>query len=218
MALPSLRPRLLLTAVVAFAAGIASLQAAAWEKNFVSLAPGKFPQPRPVNVRYAFGWGGFTAANVDVRFQKLKNGQFQFEATGATVGLARALWSYDLVHTARANAETLRPVAVKEVETLRTKQKTTELTFTSSGSDERARRPKARRSHNQNAAIRLSRCPQYQLRPPPPPLTNDDRGRRLSSGGLSRHLRLPLHRHRPRPGTPHRRHWHPPTRSSSTCS
>ncbi len=107
--------------------------AADWESTVSPFAPGSFPEPRPLRARYGFGWNGVTAATGDVRFGKTADGRFQLEATGGTSGLARTLWAYDMKHTATSDARTLRPVRVKETETVRSKTFSTELSFNEAG-------------------------------------------------------------------------------------
>ena len=107
--------------------------AAEWEASLSPFTPGSFPEPRPLRAKYRFGWGSVVAASGDVRFSKTADGKHQLEATGGTSGLARTLWAYDVKHTATSDARTLRPIRVKEVETVRSKKFTTELTFTEQG-------------------------------------------------------------------------------------
>jgi hypothetical protein len=86
-----------------------------------------------LRAHYRFGWGGVTAATGDVRFSKTPDGRFQLEANGGTSGLARTLWAYDVKHVATSDSRTLRPIAVKEVEKIRSKKVTTDITFTETG-------------------------------------------------------------------------------------
>jgi hypothetical protein len=95
--------------------------------------PGDFPELRPLRANYVFGWSGITAATAEVHFTKPGEDRFQLEATGRTVGLVRALWRLDLNYRATADANTLRPLEVNQVETYRWKKLTTHLTFTSTG-------------------------------------------------------------------------------------
>ena len=111
---------------------VAAAQGQAWEKTVTPFAPGSFPDVRPARVHYNFGWAGFSAATADIRLEKLGN-RFQILASGKTVGLARGLWSYELQHKSFSAAPTLRPIQVKEVERTRSKQVTTELTFSPEG-------------------------------------------------------------------------------------
>ncbi len=120
-------PRLALVGLFLFLAAIA--RAEPWEATVTPLLPGSQPEPRALRARYNFGWSGITAATIATRFEKLGDGRFQLAATGGTAGLARALWKYDLRHHALADATTLRPVLVREVEKFRNKEVTTEVTF-----------------------------------------------------------------------------------------
>lgn len=133
MAIPTISLRALLAILWLCVAAIPAARAEGWESTVSTFTPGSFPEPRPVRVRYSFGWGGFTAATADVRFEKLNNGRFRFDASGGTVGLARSLWTYELRHTALSEAETLRPIQVSDVENLRSKRVTTELRFSPEG-------------------------------------------------------------------------------------
>lgn len=62
--------------------------------------------------------------------------------------MARALWPYDVKHTALSDATTLRPIRVSEVENVRSKTFTTKLTFTPEGvtSDREERKDSAVKS------------------------------------------------------------------------
>lgn len=104
-----------------------------WESTVTPFAPGTFPELRPATAKYSFGWNGMTAAAAEVRFTKSANGRSQFDISGGTIGLVRSLWDYEVKHTALADAETLRPIKVHEVEKVRSKRLTTDLTFTPEG-------------------------------------------------------------------------------------
>lgn len=106
-----------------------ALSAENWESTLTPFTGGSFPQPRAVHAQYAFGWSGLTAASVDVHFGKALEGRLKLEGKGGTVGLARAIWRYDLDHTAIADAQSLRPIAVTESEKTRSKEKKTEVNF-----------------------------------------------------------------------------------------
>lgn len=129
--LPTFARRLLIFACLCLTTPIA--RGDGWEATVSPFSLGSFPPPRPLQVRYNFGWGGFSAASADVRMEKLGNGRFRFDATARTTGLARALWSYDLRHMALTDAQTLRPIRVSDTERIRSKQVATELTFSSEG-------------------------------------------------------------------------------------
>ncbi|MDQ6622205.1 MAG: DUF3108 domain-containing protein [Verrucomicrobiota bacterium] len=100
-----------------------------WMEGLSPISPGPFPEPRPVRVKYAFGWGGVNAATAELVFSR--NGDhLQLEGTGQTVGLARTLWKFDVHQISTSDAHTLRPLRVKEIENARAKQFDTELAFT----------------------------------------------------------------------------------------
>lgn len=101
-----------------------------WESTVSPFAPGSFPEMRSLRARYNFGWNGFTAASADIRFARTSAGHLQLEGTGGTSGVARGLWKFDVKHTGLSDAQTLRPIEVREVETLRKKEVTTKANFT----------------------------------------------------------------------------------------
>ena len=106
--------------------------AATWEATVSQITPGSFPELRPVRTTYRFGWNGVAAGRGDVRLTKSAAG-FHFEASGGTIGLARKLWKYDVRHTARSDAQTLRPIEVREIEQVRSKKFSTRLSFGPNG-------------------------------------------------------------------------------------
>ena len=83
--------------------------AADWQST-ITKDPGTFAPLRPLQATYAFGWSGFSAATGEVHFTKL-----------------------DATHYALADAETLRPIETRQVETYRWKKLITHVTFKSSG-------------------------------------------------------------------------------------
>ena len=114
------RPHLIF-AVSALLIGVAAsiLGAPAWEATLTKDPPGNFPEPRPVRTTYHFGWSGITAGKGDIRFSKSGGKRFQLEATGGTIGFARALWKLDATYHGTANAETLHPIESTQVEAYR---------------------------------------------------------------------------------------------------
>jgi hypothetical protein len=106
--------------------------AAPWQST-VTKESGDFPELRPLRARYSFGWAGIAAATGDVHFTKPSDTRFQLEATGRTVGLARALWRLDVNYRGLTDTETLRPVEVKQTESYRRKNVATHLNFTDDG-------------------------------------------------------------------------------------
>lgn len=127
--------RLPVTALFFLLAGAypGSAGAADWQKSVTAGAPGPFPQPRSLSATYHFGWAGFTAATAEVHFGKASNDRFEIDGAGRTIGLVRALWRMDVTHHAVADARDLRPIAVKQVEKIRSKKIVTELAFSRTG-------------------------------------------------------------------------------------
>jgi Protein of unknown function (DUF3108) len=113
--------------------GSSALAAASWQSTLTKGPPGNFPDLRPLRANYSFGWSGFTAATGEVHFTKLPENRFQLDGTGRTVGLVRALWKFDVNYHALADAETLRPIEMRQTETARSKKIVTRLTFTDTG-------------------------------------------------------------------------------------
>src|SRR5438309_9908147 len=119
-------------AIVLFAFCSGSL-AANWQSTVSKDPPGDFPGLRPLHATYRFGWSGLTAATGEVHLTKPCVDKFQFDGTGRTIGLVRALWKLDVNHRAIANAETLHPIETQQTENYRSKKIVTNLTFTNSG-------------------------------------------------------------------------------------
>lgn len=99
-----------------------------WEKTVTLLPRGDFPNPRPLVAAYNFGWNGLVAATAEMRFDKSEE-HLQLQGIGQTVGLVRALWKLDVRHRALADAVTLRPITMHQVEEVRKKTVTTDLVF-----------------------------------------------------------------------------------------
>ncbi len=55
--------------------------------------------------------------------------RLQLQGIGQTVGLVRALWKFDVRHRALADAATLRPITMHQVEEVRSKTVTTDVVF-----------------------------------------------------------------------------------------
>ncbi|MBA3542991.1 MAG: DUF3108 domain-containing protein, partial [Chthoniobacterales bacterium] len=110
---------------------LASAGAAAppdWEKTVTTLPRGTFPNARPLIATYNFGWNDLVAATAVIQFGKIGE-QLQLEATGGTVGVVRALWKLDTHHLARADATTLRPASLHQVDVFSKKTVTTDVRF-----------------------------------------------------------------------------------------
>src|SRR3712207_2847854 len=121
--------RVLNVSLLVLVCSASGLLAEGWEETVPPYAPGPFPPPRPVNVRYAFGWGELTAATAELQFSRTAD-RFQLKGTAETIGLARSLWKFDVEHVGTSDVATLRPIQVKEVERARSKEWQTELNFT----------------------------------------------------------------------------------------
>jgi hypothetical protein len=107
--------------------------AADWQSTITKDPPGSFPELRPLHATYHFGWAGLTAAAGDVHFTKVSGHRVQLEGTGRTVGFVRALWKLDVNYHALADAETLRPIEVRQTEAYRSKKIVTHLSFNGAG-------------------------------------------------------------------------------------
>ncbi|HEY2614687.1 MAG TPA: DUF3108 domain-containing protein [Chthoniobacterales bacterium] len=121
-------------AVAALGFGFISVASAAtWEETVTASSPPRFPPPRPVHATYRFGWSGFTAATAEARLSQPSPNRFQLDGAGHTVGLVRALWKFDANHTSIADATTLHPLEVTQIEKARSKKIVTNLSFDSTG-------------------------------------------------------------------------------------
>ncbi len=103
-----------------------------WANTVTPLPRGEFPNPRPLVATYNFGWNNIVAATGEIKFDE-HEGRFQLLADGQTIGVARALWKFDVSHRALADAATLRPLTVHQVDVTRRKTVTTDLVFKPNG-------------------------------------------------------------------------------------
>lgn len=122
-------PFALLLSVPALALGAASN----WQAGLTKDPPGGFAELRPLRAIYNFGWSGLTAATAEAHFTRLPDDHLLFEGTGRTVGLARALWRFDVNFRALSDAKALRPVETNQNETTRSKKMSTHLSFSNTG-------------------------------------------------------------------------------------
>lgn len=99
-----------------------------WEKTVTLLPRGDFPNPRPLIATYNFGWNELVAATAQIQFDK-SGPSLQLQGNGHTVGLVRALWKFDVRHRALADATTLRPITMRQVDEVRSKTVTTDVVF-----------------------------------------------------------------------------------------
>jgi hypothetical protein len=86
-----------------------------------------------MHAKYGFGWSGFPGANADVRLTKPLGNRLQLNGTIHTTGLVRALWKFDATHTSSADAGTLHPLEMRQIENVRNKKTVTSLAFDSNG-------------------------------------------------------------------------------------
>jgi hypothetical protein len=110
----------------------ANCLAANWQSTISKEPPGNFPELRPLQATYRFGWSGLTAATGEVRFTR-EGDRFEFDGTGRTVGFVRALWKFDVKHHAVADVQTLHPLETQQTENYRSKKLGTHLAFTNNG-------------------------------------------------------------------------------------
>jgi Protein of unknown function (DUF3108) len=124
------------TIAIWLSASLASLSPTAaplaWEKTVTTLPRGDFPNPRPLVATYNFGWNDLVAATAEIQFDK-SDDRLQFQGVGQTGGIVRALWKFDVHHRAVADAVTLRPIQMRQVEERRRKTVTDDLVFKPDG-------------------------------------------------------------------------------------
>lgn len=109
-----------------------STSAQDWQASLHDATPGVFPPPRAMHATYRFGWSGITAATAEVDVTKPAN-HIVLDGKVRTVEMAKALWSFEATHLATADAATLHPIDVKQLERVRSKQTATALTFDAQG-------------------------------------------------------------------------------------
>jgi hypothetical protein len=107
--------------------------AADWQNSLTKEPPGHFPPLRPLRAKYNFGWSGITAAAVDIHSSVTGDNRNVIEGSGRTIGFARALWRYDVNYRSIADADALRPIESKQIDTFRGKKITTNLSFNNNG-------------------------------------------------------------------------------------
>lgn len=107
--------------------------ASSWQPTLTSSSSPTFPNPRPMQAHYGFGWSGFPCATAEIRLSKPGGERIQLDVTARTTGLARALWKFDATHTSNVDAQSLRPLTVRQVENDRSTRIVTELAFSPTG-------------------------------------------------------------------------------------
>jgi hypothetical protein len=93
--------------------------------------PGNFAPPLPMRLAYRFGWVGLQAAKAEIQFFSQSRTTFEIDATGATSGLARALFKLDIYQQAIENKMTLSPIHFFQEEKYRSETVRTNVDFES---------------------------------------------------------------------------------------
>ena len=101
-----------------------------WENTVTTLPRGNFPNARPLVATFNFGWNDLVAATGEIKFDQ-KGDRLQLLGDGQTVGIVRAIWKFDVHHRAVADATTLRPIQMHQVDETRKKTVITDLVFKS---------------------------------------------------------------------------------------
>lgn len=122
----------LLFSAIAIGTFLTTASAQDWRTSVSPPTPGSFPLPRPMHATYRFGWSGFTAATADVHLATTAD-RLMLEGTVRTVDVVRNLWNFEATHIATAEASTLRPLEVKQIEHVRNKETRTTLAFDPQG-------------------------------------------------------------------------------------
>lgn len=109
-------------------ATLAGSGAADWQQHLTPPTPGSFPLPRPMRATYRGGWAALSAADLEANFSR-RGDAVQLDFKASTTGFVRTLWRIDATHVARAEAATLRPLEMRQLEVYRGKTVRTELDF-----------------------------------------------------------------------------------------
>jgi hypothetical protein len=104
-----------------------------WQQNLSPSKPGPFPNPPPLRAKYRFGWMALTGGAAEAVLTKPHRGILKLEVSGGSIGLVRKLWKLDATHEATAQASSLRPIRVKQIEDYGWDKITTDLKFTDKG-------------------------------------------------------------------------------------
>lgn len=112
---------------------VASAAPQGWRQSLSPSKPGSFPLPREQKSRYRLGWFTFNAGEAEATFSKPRRDSVQLDVKGGTIGFVRNLWKLDASHHAVAQASTLRPVSIKQVETYSSRTITTSVEFNNQG-------------------------------------------------------------------------------------
>ncbi len=101
-----------------------------WENTVTTRPRGDFPNARPLVATYNFGWNDVVAATAEIRFDQA-NDHLLLVGDGHTVGVVRTLWKLDVHYRALADAATLRPIRMHQVDEMRNKTVITDVIFKS---------------------------------------------------------------------------------------
>jgi hypothetical protein len=120
-------------ALLLLAAAVCAHAETDWRDSLTPPTPGYFPMPAPVKLCYRMGWAGIPAGEATVWFHSGTDGRIEMDATGRSTGAARALWRLDATHKAVADAASLMPQTVHQVEDYGWKMFTTDMEFEDGG-------------------------------------------------------------------------------------
>jgi hypothetical protein len=104
-----------------------------WTSSVTPPLPGHFPMLPSVKLSYKMGWLGIPAGEATAFFRAGDAGRLSLDITGRSTGAARAIWRLDATHRAVADAASLMPLTVHQVEEYGWKTVTTDLEFQSDG-------------------------------------------------------------------------------------
>ncbi|HEY5792213.1 MAG TPA: DUF3108 domain-containing protein, partial [Chthoniobacterales bacterium] len=102
--------RALLLLVVVGTAG-----AADWNSQLTSPEAGPFPEVRPFDAKFTFGWSGIPAAAGEASLRH-EGEEYQVEARGGTEGLAAQLWKIRVENRTRARRQQFISEEVRQIE------------------------------------------------------------------------------------------------------
>ena len=95
--------------------------------------PGHFATLRPAVLRYAFGWGGITAAEAEATSTLAPDGRSVLDFSAKTTGVVRTMWKMDAQAVSSCDPVTFRPVKLTQTETYKKKVVTTVVDFLADG-------------------------------------------------------------------------------------
>ncbi len=98
-------------------------------KKLTPPEPGPFPAVPEFQANYSFGWSNVIEAGTAEVEVSRREGDFEVNVSGGSLGLARMLWRVDAVHRAWIDAETLRPDYFWEFDQYRGQSVTTSVRF-----------------------------------------------------------------------------------------